>query len=104
MNAFKALGLLSALAACQPVADERTGAPVQERAESGLQEREPDICGASRYRDAAIGQPRSVIATLGVTRQIRVIPHGAIVTQEYDPYRMNFYLDRAGLVSRLTCG
>ncbi|MBY6050023.1 hypothetical protein KUV47_19065 [Vannielia litorea] len=106
MKSLKALILLTALAACQPPVEDLPPSddPLQDNADSGLVEREPDICGASTYRTAAIGQPSSVIPTLGVTRQIRVIPHGGIVTQEYNPYRMNFYLDPAGLITRVTCG
>ncbi len=106
MRSFKALILLTVLAACQPPVETLPddGAPIQDNVDSGLVEREPDICGASAYRERAIGQPSSVIPTLGVTRQIRVVPFGGIVTQEYNPYRMNFYLDSAGLVARVSCG
>ena len=104
MKSAKALLLLTVLAACQPATTPIEDAPVGETPDSGLVEREPDICGASQYREAAIGQPRSVIPTLGVTREIRVVPHGGIVTQEYNPYRMNFYLDPAGNIIRISCG
>ncbi|WP_244868119.1 I78 family peptidase inhibitor [Vannielia litorea] len=106
MKTLKALILLTALAACQPPVEELppNDAPIQDNVDSGLVEREPDICGASAYRERAIGQPASVIPTLGVTRQTRVVPHGGIVTQEYNPYRMNFYLDPNGMISRITCG
>ncbi|QDC08389.1 hypothetical protein FHY55_03635 [Oceanicola sp. D3] len=106
MKALKALILLTALSACQPPVETlpEDDAPIQDNVDSGLVEREPDICGASAYRTSAIGQPASVIPTLGVTRKTRVIPHGGIVTQEYNPYRMNFYLDSTGLISRVTCG
>ncbi|SIO32339.1 I78 family peptidase inhibitor [Vannielia litorea] len=106
MKALKALVLLTALAACQPPLETPPidDSPLQDNSDSGLVEREPDICGAAAYRERAVGQPSSVIPTLGVTRQIRVIPHGGIVTQEYSPYRMNFYLDGSGLITRVSCG
>lgn len=104
MKAVKALILLTALSACQPPLEDINDAPIQDNVDSGLVEREPDICGASRYKEAAIGQPQSIIPTLGVSREIRVVPNGGIVTQEYNPYRMNFYLDGAGTITRMTCG
>ncbi|WP_252945720.1 I78 family peptidase inhibitor [Oceanicola sp. 502str15] len=105
MKSLKALFLLTALAACQPPLETLPEDQLGETPpDSGLVEREPDICGASAYRGAALGQPASVIPTLGVNRETRVIPLGGIVTQEYNPYRMNFYLDGAGLITRLSCG
>ena len=104
MKTVKALTLLLALGACQPAVDPIEEAPGQETPDSGLVEREPDICGAAAYRERAVGQPQSIIPSLGVTREIRVIPQGGIVTQEYNPYRMNFYLDGSGNIARVTCG
>ena len=70
---------------------------------AGLQSREPDGCKASTYR-TAIGQPGSVIPTLGITRQYRVVEYRGIEPQEYDPLRIVFRLDAAGNIQAVDCG
>ena len=70
---------------------------------AGLQSREPDGCKASTYR-TAIGQPGSVIPTLGITRQYRVVEYRGIEPQEYDPLRIVFRLDAAGRIQNIDCG
>lgn len=70
---------------------------------AGLQSREPDGCKAATYR-SAIGQPGSVIPTLGVTRQYRVVEYRGIEPQEYDPLRIVFRLDAAGNIQAVDCG
>lgn len=70
---------------------------------AGLQTREPDVCKAAPYR-TAIGQPASVIPTLGVTRQYRVVEYRGIEPQEYDPLRIVFRLDAAGNIQAVDCG
>ena len=70
---------------------------------AGLQTREPDVCKAAPYR-SAIGQPGSVIPTLGVTRQYRVVEYRGIEPQEYDPLRIVFRLDAAGNIQAVDCG
>jgi len=34
----------------------------------------------------------------------RVIPPGALVTQDYDTFRLNVHIDDAGMIEKLTCG
>ena len=70
---------------------------------AGLQSREPDGCKASTYR-TAIGQPGSVIPVLGITRQYRVVKYRGIEPQEYDPNRIVFRLDAAGIITNVDCG
>ncbi len=70
---------------------------------SGLQSREPDACHAGDYRHA-IGQPGSVIPTLGITRSYNVVEYRGIESQEYDPLRIIFRLDQAGNITNIDCG
>ncbi|MDN3712454.1 I78 family peptidase inhibitor [Paracoccus cavernae] len=70
---------------------------------SGLESREPDACHAKDYT-SALGQPGSVIPTLGVTRSFRVVEYRGIEPQEYDPLRIVFRLDQAGNIYNIDCG
>jgi len=69
----------------------------------GLQEREPDVCGASAFQ-VLVGQPAEAAANLPTDKPVRVIPFGAIVTQEYIPNRINVRLDPEGIILRIDCG
>lgn len=70
---------------------------------AGLQSREPDDCKAASYR-SAIGQPGSVIPTLGVTREYRVVEYRGIEPPEHDPLRLVFRLDATGNIQAVACG
>ncbi|MBC9247797.1 hypothetical protein H4P12_14040 [Paracoccus sp. 11-3] len=70
---------------------------------TGLQEREPDLCGAKTY-SSALNQPGSVIPTLGVTQEYRVVEYRGIEPQEYDPNRIVFRLDAGGNITNVDCG
>lgn len=70
---------------------------------SGLQQREPDICGATEYA-RFIGQPQSILDSLTIARKYRVTEFGGIVTQEYNAYRINFALAADGTISAVSCG
>jgi hypothetical protein len=70
---------------------------------SGLQSREPDACHAKDYV-SALGQPGSVVGTLGVTREYRVVEYRGIEPQEYNPLRIVFRLDAAGNIYNIDCG
>lgn len=110
-RALIALLALAPLAACTPsyqsepapvpVVDPVPMAPVA--GISGLESREPDACHAKDYI-AALGQPGTVIPTLGVTREYRVVEYRGIEPQEYNPLRIVFRLDAAGNVQNIDCG
>lgn len=70
---------------------------------SGLEERQPDLCGAKNYT-SALSQPGSVIPSLGVTREYRVVEYRGIEPQEYDPQRVVFRLDSSGNIYNIDCG
>ncbi|WP_136648680.1 hypothetical protein [Paracoccus aeridis] len=107
-----ALALAAApLAACAPapapVPAVPVAAPVAPVAPvsgiAGLEERQPDACHAQDYI-AALGQPGSVIPSLGVTRKYRVVEYRGIEPQEYDSLRIVFRLDQAGNIYNIDCG
>lgn len=109
MNKFLiALMLVAPLAACAPAPQPEpvmpAPAPLAPVAGiSGLQTREPDACHANTYTHA-LGQPGTIIPSLGVTRDFRVVEYRGIEPQEYDPLRIVFRLDQAGNIYNIDCG
>lgn len=71
---------------------------------AGLTERKPDLCGATKNYASTVGQPGSVIPTLGITKDYRVVEYRGIEPQEYDPNRIVFRLDAAGTITNVDCG
>jgi len=69
----------------------------------GMLERLPDTCQLDDYRQFQ-GQPASAATAVITERPTRVIAPDAIVSQEYDPRRVNFYVDGTGRVTRIICG
>ncbi|WP_347268038.1 hypothetical protein [Paracoccus sp. (in: a-proteobacteria)] len=103
-----ALAALAPLAACAPRVEPVPEpvpmvAPPVVAGVSGLQSREPDACHAKDYI-AALGQPGTVVPTLGITRDFRVVEFRGIEPQEYDPLRIVFRLDAAGNIYNIDCG
>lgn len=70
---------------------------------AGLESREPDLCKAKDYT-RALSQPGSIIPTLGITKEYRVVEYRGIEPQEYNPQRIVFRLDAAGNVQNVDCG
>lgn len=56
----------------------------------------PDLVGKSADED--------LLATTFRGRGYRVIPPGAMVTQDFSPARVNLDLDESGLIRRVWCG
>jgi hypothetical protein len=69
----------------------------------GLVERLPDTCQLDNYRQF-VGQDALISASQVIDRPVRVIAPDAIVSQVYNPQRVNFYTDGAGRVVRISCG
>ncbi|WP_265500155.1 hypothetical protein [Paracoccus beibuensis] len=86
-----------------PVMPVAAPAPTPVDGISGLTEREPDLCGA-RAQSAAVGQPASAIPGLGLTKTYRVVEYRGIEPQTYDPNRIVFRLDAAGIITKIDCG
>lgn len=78
-------------------------APPPTLANSGLNERKPDVCGAADQRQH-IGKPASALPSLGISRSYRVVEFRGIEPQDYDPNRLVFRLDAAGNISDTDCG
>lgn len=89
------------MAACTPVPDPAP-APLPP-ADNGLVEREPDSCGAGDLQHL-IGQNEGMIRTVRTKGAYRIIPPGALVTQEYDSFRLDVHVDDAGTILKLSCG
>lgn len=109
-RALIALLALAPLAACAPAYSPEpqpvpvvAPLPVPVAGVSGLESREPDACHAKNYV-SALGQPGTVIPTLGVTREFRVVEYRGIEPQEYNPLRIVFRLDAAGNIYNIDCG
>ncbi|WP_378941670.1 hypothetical protein [Paracoccus sp. R86501] len=83
-----------------PVSDP---APTPAQGITGLTERKPDLCGAAKIADA-VGKPSSVIPTLGLTRDYRIVEYRGIEAQVYVPNRVVFRLDEAGTITSIDCG
>lgn len=71
--------------------------------EGALEQREPDTCHAADYV-SALGQPGSVIPTLGISRPINVVEWRGLEPQEYNPQRIVFRLDQTGKIFNIDCG
>lgn len=92
-----------AAAAAAPAVVAPTAAAVPVTQISGLQERAPDACKGSTYVPY-LGQPGSLIPTMGITREYRVVQWRGIEPQEYNPLRIVFRLDAAGNIYNIDCG
>lgn len=60
-------------------------------------------CGADRLQ-YLVGRPGYVLDGMRFSQDVRVIQYGMAVTMDYNPYRMNFWLDRRDVIERVTCG
>ncbi len=68
-----------------------------------LEERAPDTCHAADYV-SALGQPGTIIPTLGITRPVNVVEWRGIEPQEYNAQRIVFRLDAKGNIFNIDCG
>ena len=60
-------------------------------------------CGADRLQ-YLVGQPGVVLDGMRFSQDVRVIQYGMAVTMDYNPYRLNFWLDRRDVIERVVCG
>lgn len=75
---------------------------VQQNA-GGLTERLPDTCKLEQVQQYR-GQSAAAVEGAGLSVPYRVIGPSDIVSQEYNPMRVNFFLDNAGTVDHISCG
>ncbi|SFD01715.1 I78 family peptidase inhibitor [Tropicimonas isoalkanivorans] len=69
----------------------------------GLTERLPDTCRLDQVQQYQ-GQSAAAVEGAGLGMPYRVIGPSDIVTQEYNPTRVNFFLNTGGTVDRISCG
>jgi len=60
-------------------------------------------CGAGPDSNL-VGQPVDVLAAMTFPGPVRVIRPGMLITQEYNPKRLNLDLDNKGIIIRGWCG
>ena len=51
-----------------------------------------------------VGGPVTAFDIDGYGKPVRLVPPGALVTQEYLPQRLNIETDAAGVITRFWCG
>lgn len=69
----------------------------------GLTERLPNTCKLENYQQY-VGQNAAVITSAGLDRPWRIVLPDTIVTQEYNPARLNFRANANGVIQQITCG
>lgn len=76
---------------------------VTEVNDGGLVERLPNTCQLENYQQYQ-GADGLIAVGLVTDRPARLVAPGDIVSQLYDPQRVNFYTNAAGTVVRISCG
>jgi hypothetical protein len=51
-----------------------------------------------------LGEPEAVLKAKALPDPVRIIPFGAMITQDHVPGRLNFSLDPVGQITRIWCG
>lgn len=64
---------------------------------------DPEACGAPGLQ-GLVGQPRAVLAAMSFAGPVRVLEPGQPMTMDYNPARLNVFLDAAGRIEKLSCG
>ncbi len=66
---------------------------------------DPDACGASKLQ-GLIGQPESVLDTVTLADEVymRVIRPDQMVTADFNPVRLNVWLNKSEHIIRMNCG
>jgi len=60
-------------------------------------------CNAELYKDL-IGEPISVLDSLALGPNLRILPADSFVTRDFDPNRLTFTTTRKDTVGRVFCG
>ena len=71
--------------------------------QGGLVERLPNTCKLENY-ERFRGQNAASLVPGSLDRPFRTVGPTAIVSQEYNPQRVNFYTDGSGTITRISCG
>ena len=62
-----------------------------------------DQCGASQLQDL-VGKRGTVMDGMRFSQDLRVITPGMAVTMDFNPARLNIWLDGRDVIERVTCG
>ena len=60
-------------------------------------------CGAAKY-GALLGQPSEALEKVLILAPVRIIRPGSAVTMDFIAHRLNFQIDAANRIARITCG
>jgi hypothetical protein len=60
-------------------------------------------CGAAELQ-YLVGRPGVVLDGMRFSQDVRVIQPGMAVTMDFNPARLNIWLDRRDVIERVTCG
>ncbi|MEM6480525.1 MAG: I78 family peptidase inhibitor [Pseudomonadota bacterium] len=71
--------------------------------DNGLIERTPDTCGLPDFQPL-VGQPADSVNTVVSDQPVRIITPGSIVTNEYNPQRVNVDVDGNNVITNVRCG
>lgn len=63
----------------------------------------PNACGAGELQ-YLVGKPGVLLDGMRFSQDVRVIQPGMAVTMDFNPYRLNFWLDRRDVIERVSCG
>ncbi|MCO4848320.1 MAG: hypothetical protein KC448_10160 [Yoonia sp.] len=88
-----------ALAACTTPPPQTAKGPVGQSLPSGLD----DTCRAVRYHPL-LKQDATALEKVLILGPVRIIRPNSIVTQDYRPERMNFHIDAANRIGKISCG
>lgn len=83
--------------------DPGAGDTVLIESSSGLIERLPNTCKLENYQQFQ-GQNATVLISSAIDRPYRIVGPDTIVSQEYDPSRLNFQTTGGGQIRNITCG
>jgi hypothetical protein len=60
-------------------------------------------CGAAELQ-YLVGQPGVVLDGMRFSQDVRVVEFGMAVTMDFNPERLNIWLDQRDVIERVTCG
>lgn len=88
-----------ALAACTSAPVPNPTTPVGDTLPNGID----DTCGAVRYH-TLLQQDATALEKVLILGQVRVVRANSILTQDYRPERMNFHINAANRIEKISCG
>jgi hypothetical protein len=68
-----------------------------------LPQPDEDTCNANNFANR-IGQPATSLETALILDRVRIIRPDTMVTMDFAPSRINFYIDENETITRIACG